>query len=113
MHTTTKVIRKVVVVPRPSLSAADLKIVEFGRMDGKAGIYDLGAACAGLNGKGFDRCSFLYRTAYVLTCVHGPNGCGDGPTTLPPPPSSLCTEGGYSGPKIINPIFRCPPAGVV
>ncbi len=82
--TTTKIIRKGVQPTRfPYHTPEYWKGYHIGLLDGRNGIYDLGAACDGLSGKDFDHCSFGYRTAYVIKCSQGPNGCGDGPTTLP------------------------------
>jgi hypothetical protein len=82
--TTTKIIRKVVKpIHFPYHTPEYWKGFRIGLLDGRNGIYDLGAACGGLSGKDFDHCSFGYRYAYVTKCRHGPNGCGDGPTTLP------------------------------
>jgi hypothetical protein len=88
--TKTKIIHKVVKPSPPFHTEQYWQGYRIGIIDGKVGVYDLGAACAHLTGKDHDHCSFGYRTAYVTYCLHSPHGCGDGPTTFP---TSSETEG--------------------
>jgi hypothetical protein len=75
-------------VPNPPEHTPEYLIgLKYGGMDGQVGIYDLAAACGKYHGTAFDHCSFGYRTAYVTNCLNSKFGCGDGPTTLPKPPS--------------------------
>jgi hypothetical protein len=54
-----------------------------GAEDGKVGVYDPAAACAGASNTA--HCIQGYNDSYVASCTHGKFGCGDGPTT--------CTQG--------------------
>jgi hypothetical protein len=81
--TNTKIIHKLVKPSPPFHTEQYWQGYRIGVLDGKVGVYDLGAACAHLSGKDYDHCSFGYRTSYVTYCHRSPHGCGDGPTTLP------------------------------
>ena len=77
-----------------------------GAEDGKSGVYDPAAACAGASNQA--HCIQGYKDAYVATCVHGKLGCGDGPTTCtqgekcvlpsPSPPPQPCKGNGTCTP---------------
>jgi hypothetical protein len=69
----------------------------IGNKDGKVGVYDLAAACAGKTGIAFTHCSLGYRTEYVKNCLVYKFGCGDGPTTCP-----LGESRGQSTPTPLN-----------
>lgn len=92
--TKTKIIHKVIKPSIPFHTEQYWQGYRIGILDGKVGVYDLGAACGHLIGKDHDHCSFGYRTAYVTYCLHSPHGCGDGPTTFP---TSSETEGVTGG----------------
>jgi hypothetical protein len=87
-----------------------------GAEDGKVGVYDPAAACAGASNTA--HCIQGYNDSYVASCTHGKFGCGDGPTKCtqgekcvlppplpqpqpckgngtcpPPPPPPLCKKG--------------------
>ncbi len=53
-----------------------------GAEDGKVGIYDPAAACAGASNTA--HCIQGYNDSYVASCTHGKFGCGDGPTKCTP-----------------------------
>ncbi len=53
-----------------------------GSEDGKSGVYDPAAACAGASNQA--HCMQGYKDAYVATCIKGKFGCGDGPTKCTP-----------------------------
>lgn len=52
-----------------------------GAEDGKVGVYNPAAACAGASNTA--HCIQGYNDSYVAACTHGKFGCGDGPTTVP------------------------------
>ena len=77
-----------------------------GAEDGKVGVYDPAAACAGASNTA--HCIQGYNDSYVAACTHGKFGCGDGPTTCiqgekcvlpsPSPPPQPCKGNGTCPP---------------
>jgi hypothetical protein len=81
-----------------------------GSEDGKSGVYDPAAACAGASNTA--HCIQGYNDSYVASCTHGRFGCGDGPTTCAPSEKCIIPiAGGGNGGKCNrgNGTSFCPP----
>jgi hypothetical protein len=110
VHETTKTTVKIV---RPSGPSPPEHTPEYnygyaeGLVEGKYGVYDAAAACAGA--KNLDHCIAGYHDAFLQVCIKSKFGCGDAIINYPPPiPQPICKPSPIPGVEVACPGLPVP-----